>query len=260
MRAERRSWLWVTERFNGALSGTSPVTTPFLATIRAVWRMHLRRQVPDASLRARLVPDYALGCKRLLFSNAWYPALAREHVDVVTEAITELCPEGVRTSDGRLHESDVVIWGTGFAATDFLAGIAVTGADGRDLREEWADGARAHLGISVPGFPNLFCVYGPNTNLGGSSIIAMMEAQAGYIAQLVRAIADGRARALAARPEVYDRYDAEMQERLEAGVWSGCTSWYVDGSRITTNWPGLVAEYVERTATVRWDDLEAVAG
>ncbi|WP_372729187.1 flavin-containing monooxygenase [Nocardioides sp.] len=256
--AERRAVFWVTERFNAALGGDSRTTKPLLAAIRTAWRLTLRRQVPDADLRRRLVPDYPLGCKRLLFSNDWYPALAREHVDVVTDRVERLEADGVRTDDGRLHEADVVIWGTGFAATAFLAPMQVRGVGGVDLHEQWADGARAHLGISVPGFPNLFCIYGPNTNLGGSSIIAMMEAQADWIAQVARRIADGQARAVAVRPEVADEYDREMQQRLSTSAWSGCSSWYVDGPRITTNWPGLVGEYQARTASVDWDELDTV--
>lgn len=254
--AERRSVFWLTERLNGALGGDSPLTRPVLAGVRLAWQATLRRQVRDPELRAKLVPDYPLGCKRLLFSNDWYPALTRDHVEVVTERVTGLEPTGVRTGDGALHEVDVVIWGTGFAATSFLAPMTVTGVGGADLHETWTDGARAHLGLSVPGFPNLFCIYGPNTNLGGSSIIAMMEAQAGWIAQVARRIADGGARVVGVRPDIAEAYDDEMQSRLATSSWSGCSSWYVDGPRITTNWPGLVAEYQRRTATVDWSELD----
>ncbi|MFA6574928.1 MAG: NAD(P)/FAD-dependent oxidoreductase [Nocardioides sp.] len=256
--AERRSVFHLTELYNRALGGDSRVTKPLIAALRTAWRLTLRRQVHDPELRRKLVPDYPIGCKRLLFSNDWYPALNRDHVDVVTERVSAIEPGGVRTADGRLHEADVLIWGTGFAATEFLAAITVTGAGGADLHQLWHDGARAHLGVSVPGFPNLFCIYGPNTNLGGSSIIAMMEAQAGYIAQVTRRIADGGAHAVAVRPEVADAYDKEMQSRLSTSAWASCNSWYVDGSRITTNWPGLVSEYQRRTADVDWDELEEV--
>jgi cation diffusion facilitator CzcD-associated flavoprotein CzcO len=255
---ERRATYELTELFNRSLAGTSTVSRPLLATIRAVWRLHLRRQVRDPELRRKLVPDYPLGCKRLLFSNDWYPALSRDHVDVVDERITGIEPTGVRTADGRLHEADVLIWGTGFAAADYLGTIDVRGVDGVSLREVWAGGARAHLGLTVPGFPNLFCVYGPNTNLGGSSIIQMLEAQATWIAQVARRIADGGARALVVRRDAWEAYDAEMQGRLGTGIWSRCTSWYRSGSRITSNWPGPVAEYQTRLASVDWTTLEEV--
>ena len=174
----------------------------------------------------------------------------------MTDKISTIEASGVRTADGRLFEADVIIWGTGFAATQFLAPMEVTGVGGADLHQQWADGARAHLGVATPGFPNLFFVYGPNTNLGGSSIIGMMEAQAGYIAQVVRRIADGGARLVAPREDVYAAYDEEMQSRLRTSAWAGCDSWYVDGPRITTNWPGLVGEYKQRLAEVDWDELE----
>jgi cation diffusion facilitator CzcD-associated flavoprotein CzcO len=250
---ERRATYELTELFNRALEGTSRVRRPLLAAIRAVWRLHLRRQVRDPELRRRLVPGYPLGCKRLLFSNDWYPALDRDHVDVVTDRVTAIEPTGVRTADGRLHEADVLLWGTGFAATDFLGRIDVRGVDGRRLHDVWTGGARAHLGLSVPGFPNLFCVYGPNTNLGGSSIIQMLEAQAGWIAQVVAGLGD---RQVAARDDVWTAYDEEMQGRLGTGIWSRCDSWYRDGARITTNWPGTVAEYRTRLARVDWAELE----
>ncbi|AXV09413.1 Cyclohexanone monooxygenase [Euzebya pacifica] len=227
--------------------------------LRATWQATLWAQVRDADLRVRLVPDYPLGCKRVLFSNDWYPALDRDHVDVVTDDIVEVRPEGLVTADGRLHEADVIIWGTGFAATRFLDGIDVTGREGLDLHGVWADGARAHLGLAVPGFPQLFVMYGPNTNLGGSSIIQMLEAQASWIVQVVDAIAEGRVGCVDVRADVAGAYDAEMQERLGESIWSACTSWYTDGGRITTNWPGLVAEYERRLARVDFDELVDVA-
>jgi cation diffusion facilitator CzcD-associated flavoprotein CzcO len=253
--AERAVTFKLTELLNAALGGQVVWSKALLRTIGAAWRLHLRRQVKDPALRAKLVPDYEIGCKRILFSNDWYPAVARDHVDVVTERVAGIEPDGVRDAAGVLHEADVIIWGTGFAATAFLADVAVTGVDGADLHEAWSDGARAHLGLAVPGFPNFFAIYGPNTNLGGSSIINMMEAQAAYVAQVARRLADSGARRVEVRPEVYDAYDREMQSRLATTSWTGCDSWYVDGSRITTNWPGKVAEYQQRTAEVDWSEL-----
>jgi len=259
LRTERGSVFRLTEVLNRALEGESWTSKPVLKGLETAWRTHLRRQVKDAILREKLRPDYPIGCKRILFSNDWYPALDRDHVDVVTEPVTGVEPRGVRAADGTLHEADVVIWGTGFAATDFLGTVEVTGRDGADLGEVWADGAHAHLGITVPGFPNLFCVYGPNTNLGGSSIIGMLEAQAGWIAQVVRRIADGPAPAYEVRPEVSAAYDREMQDRLGDSIWSQCDNWYTERGRITTNWPGLVAEYQSRLRQVDWSHLQPVS-
>jgi cation diffusion facilitator CzcD-associated flavoprotein CzcO len=253
--AERSVTFRLTELLNAALGGQVRWSKALLAAMGTAWRLHLRRQVKDAALRARLVPDYEIGCKRILFSNDWYPAIARDHVELVTERVSAIEPGGVRDAAGVLHEADVIVWGTGFAATSFLADIAVTGAGGADLHEAWADGARAHLGLSVPGFPNFFAIYGPNTNLGGSSIITMMESQAAYVAQVARRMADAGKRRVEVRPEVYDAYDREMQSRLATTAWNGCDSWYVDGPRITTNWPGKVSEYQQRTAQVDWSEL-----
>jgi cation diffusion facilitator CzcD-associated flavoprotein CzcO len=254
---ERRSVFRLTELLNSALEGESWATRkPVLKGLESAWRLQLRRQVKDKALREKLRPDYPIGCKRILFSNDWYPALGRDHVEVVTEAVSAVEPGGVRAADGTLHEADVLIWGTGFSATDFLGGIEVTGRDGADLGALWSDGAYAHLGIAVPGFPNLFVVYGPNSNLGGSSIIGMLEAQSGWIAQVVRRIADGPSPALEVRADVTEAYDREMQTRLGDSVWVQCDNWYTDGSRITTNWPGKVAEYQSRLRDVDWSELQ----
>ena len=202
------------------------------------WRLQLRRQVRDPRpARASCVPDYPIGCKRILFSNDWYPALDRDHVEVVTEAVTGVEPGGVRAADGTLHEADVLIWGTGFAATDFLGGIEVTGARRRRPRTSCGRTARTPTSASPsPGFPNLFSVYGPNTNLGGSSIIGMLEAQAGWIAQVVRRIADGPVRAFEVRPEVAEALrpgDAGAARRQRLGVVRQLVHATAAGSRRT---------------------------
>jgi cation diffusion facilitator CzcD-associated flavoprotein CzcO len=258
LRGERGATFHLTELLNRALGGDSLITAPLLTTLRLAWLAQLRRQVKDPALREKLQPDFPIGCKRILFSNDWYPALARDHVSVVTDAIAGIEPTGVRTADGTLHDADVLIWGTGFAATDFLRTIRVVGRDGVELHDVWRDGATAYLGLGVPGFPNLFCIYGPNTNLGGSSIIGMMEAQAGWIAQVARRIADTDHRSFEVRGEAAERYDREMQARLGRSAWAACDNWYKDGGKITTNWPGLVGEYKERLAQVDWSALESV--
>jgi cation diffusion facilitator CzcD-associated flavoprotein CzcO len=239
-----RQLTWVlTERFNKALIEN----TPLKKTVELGWRAQLRRQVRDPELRAKLVPDYPFGCKRVLFSNDWYPALTQPNVDVVTEPVVEVLPEGVRSGDGKLHEVDVIIYGTGFAATEFLAPIRVTGVDGADLHARWEKGARAYLGICVPDFPNLFVVYGPNTNLGGSSIINMLEAASRAITTLLRHTEHQSARSITVRPDAEQRFDDEIQGRLSGSVWASCHNWYhQDGGRISTNWPGLVEEYKQR--------------
>lgn len=232
----------LSEQLNRSLTGTNPMKK----VLENAWRVHLRHQVKDPALRAKLRPEDPIGCKRLLFSNAWYPALVQPNVDVVTEAVVEVLPNGVRDAAGTVHEVDVIIYGTGFAATEFLAPMAISGVGGLALADAWKNGARAYYGICVPGFPNLGVVYGPNTNLGGSSIINMMESQSALIRQLVEAVAQGGSIAVSEQAE--ERFDAEVQQRLTESVWGGCESWYRDeAGRVTTNWPGTVVEYKNRT-------------
>lgn len=256
--AAMRGLIWeISEFFGLALTRVAPLAR----LIGIVASANIKRHIKDPVLRAKVTPDYPIGCKRVLFSNDWYPALASDNVDVQTEAISEVTPAGVRTADGRLHDVDVIICGTGFKATEFLAPMTITGRDGRDLHAEWAGGARAHLGMAVPGFPNMFLIYGPNTNLGSSSIILMMEQQARYIRQLTEELArGGGGRAFEVRADVEQAYDAEVQARLDAGVWTTCDSWYRTASgRVTTNWPGLVHEYQRRTRAVALADYEVVS-
>ncbi|MDR7274354.1 flavin-containing monooxygenase [Catenuloplanes atrovinosus] len=217
-----------------------------------------RWQVRDPVLRAKVTPTIPLGCKRTLFTNAWLPVLGRPDVELVTERITAVEPRGVRTADGVLHEADLLVYGTGFAAAEFVAPMRITGCDGVTLRETWRDGAHAYLGMAVPGFPNMFLVYGPNTNTGTTSVVIFQEAQARYIVQAVRALAAG-APPLCVSPEVAARHDAELRRRLSASVWTGCDSWYVGpGGRIVTNWPGTGREYVRRTARLNLADYAGV--
>jgi cation diffusion facilitator CzcD-associated flavoprotein CzcO len=232
---------------------------PLRRAVELTFRAHLRHQVPDRKLRGALKPDYRFGCKRLLFSNDWFPTLRRPNVRVVTEPVTALTPTGVRSGDGVEHPADVVIYGTGFRATEFLAPVRITGVGGRELSGEWADGAHAYLGMAVPDFPNMFIVYGPNTNLGGNSIIYMMERQYRYVRQVVRRLAERGGGCVQVRRPVADAFDREVQGRLAGGVWSACTSWYHDGDgRIPTNWPGLVWEYGRRTRRVDFTDYQDV--
>ncbi len=251
--AAMRQLIWeITEFFGLALTRVAPLA----GLIGIVAAANLKRHIKDPVLRAKLTPDYPIGCKRVLFSSEWYQALAHDDVSVETGAITEVTTTGVRTADGQghevLHEVDVIIYGTGFKATEFLAPMTITGRDGRDLHVEWAEGARAHLGMTVPGFPNMFLIYGPNTNLGSSSIILMMEQQARYIRQLTEELARGGvACAFEVRPAAEQAYDADVQSRLDSRVWTACDSWYRTASgRVTTNWPGLVHEYRRRTTNV----------
>jgi cation diffusion facilitator CzcD-associated flavoprotein CzcO len=185
-----------------------PRTIGRLAGLRSA--AFMRRQLPDPDLRRRAWPTYAFGCKRVLFSSHYLPALSRPNVELVTDAIVEVTDSGLRTGDGRVHEVDCIIWGTGFRATEFVAPTRVAGAGGRTLDEVWSDGAHAHLGLTVPGFPSMFLMYGPNTNTSGGSIIFYHEAQAGYIRQALEHLRAGGYRHLEVRPEVEAASDREL--------------------------------------------------
>ena len=213
----------------------------------------LQRLVQARGIRTVTTPDTAMGCKRVLFTGDWYRTLRRPDVDVVTAPIDRITATGVVTAGGASHDCDLLVYGTGFAATEFLTPLRVHGRDGRSLHDEWRDGARAHLGIAVPGFPNMFLMYGPNTNTGNTSVVYFHEAQARYIVQAVRVIAAGGP--IEVRADVAATFDAELQARLASSVWAGCESWYRTGTgRIVTNWPGMASEYRARTARLVTSD------
>jgi len=223
----------------------------------AAWsQAFIRMQVRDPVLRRKLWPDYPLGCKRVLFSSHYLPALQRPNVEVVTDAIDRITPGGV-VAGGRERPVDCIVWGTGFKANEFVVPMAVTGRDGRDLQQAWSGGAEAHLGITVAGFPGMYMLYGPNTNLGVGSIIEMIEAQVAYVSGALRAARTAGA-PLDLRPEV-QRWSGDLvQDRLRDSIWTACDSWYrQDGAgRVVNNWPGLMAEY--RRATREFDPSEYV--
>jgi len=227
----------------------NPRTLGRLGKARA--HVFMRWQLRDPEVRRKAWPDYTFGCKRILFSSHWLPALQRPNVELVTDAVTGITPAGVVTADGLEREVDVLIWGTGFKTTDFMFPMEIVGASGRTLREEWADGAHAHLGMTIPGFPSLFVMYGPNTNTSGGSIIVYLEAQAAYIRQALQLVRSRVAAAIDVRPEVEAASDRAVQARFEGTAWTQCDSWYRDESgRIVANWPGYMREFLEQTRTL----------
>ncbi|AEF39174.1 flavin-containing monooxygenase [Hoyosella subflava] len=222
---------------------------------------HLRNQVPDPELRAKLTPDYPAGCKRGLFSNDYFPALTRPNVTVETTGIREVTETGVVTEDGVHHEADVIIYGTGFKGTEFLWPMKIFGAGRQALQDVWGPkGARAYLGMAIPEFPNLFVMYGPNTNLGVGSIVYMIESQARYIRQAVEVLARRPGQYLSVRPDVEEAFDEKLQKRLDRSPWNFCSSWYRNAAgRITNNWPGTVSSYRRKTRRLKLDDYHLVS-
>lgn len=204
----------------------------------------LTKTVTDEVTAEALLPDYPVGCKRILISNDWYPTLFRPNVHVVTDPVERITPHGV-VAAGVEHPVDTIIFGTGFASTGFLAPIRVTGRDGRDLHTEWHDGAEAHLGITVSGFPNLFLLYGPNTNLGHNSIVFMLERQIGYALTWIRRLVDDDVTSVEVREAAQADSNARLQRRLNRTVWAAsCHSWYKTATgKITNNWAGPTVAY-----------------
>jgi cation diffusion facilitator CzcD-associated flavoprotein CzcO len=209
----------------------------------------MRSQLKDPAVLEKVWPDYTFGCKRVLFSSYFLPALQRPNVELVSDPIAAIEPGGILTADGAAHELDCIIWATGFKTNDFMFPMAVSGRDGVELSDAWAKGAHAHLGICVPSFPNMFVMYGPNTNTSGGSIIFYLEAQAAYLRQAVQQLATRRAGALEVRPEVEFASDRAVQRRFAGTAWTECDSWYRDEQgRILANWPGYMREYQKQVA------------
>lgn len=222
-------------------------------------RGHLERQVPDPALRARLTPDYTIGCKRILLSSDYYPALQRPDVDLVTEKITEVIPSGVVTADGTVHEVDVLVYATGFRVIDSADELNVTGRGGVKLTDAWQQGVEAFRGITVPGFPNFFLLLGPNTGLGHTSVVFMIETQVRHVLSCLRILSARKASTIEAKATATRAYNDALQRRLRRGVWSvgGCRSWYLDGAGVNRAiWPGSTTEYWARTRRARRRDYE----
>lgn len=222
-----------------------------LAPMAWIGKQHLKRQVPDRQLRRKLIPRYSPGCKRLLLSNDYYPALTKPNVDVITEGITEILPRSIVTTDGAEHETDAIIFATGFLVTDNPVMERVRGRDGRSLAKAWLDnGLRAYLGTTVPGFPNLFLMTGPNTGIGHTSLLVMIEAQIRYVMSCLKLMSRHRISTVEVRESTVDAFSAELQERSKTTVWTagGCQSWYLDAEgRNTTLWPDFTWRFVRRT-------------
>ncbi|MFF5859505.1 flavin-containing monooxygenase [Streptomyces sp. NPDC012751] len=229
-----------------------------LGLVEQLAKRNMARAVKDPALRAKLTPDYRIGCKRILLSSTYYPALARPNVDVVASGLSEIRGSTVVAADGTEAEVDAIIFGTGFHVTDMPIAERVVGAEGVTLAESWKNGMRALRGAAAAGFPNWMTIIGPNTGLGNSSMILMIESQLNYMADYLRQldVLGGRT-ALDARPAAVDSWNHRVQERMKRTVWNtgGCTSWYLDASgRNTTIWPGTTTEF--RRATQRVDLAE----
>ncbi|MFB8004284.1 NAD(P)-binding domain-containing protein [Nocardia sp. NPDC056000] len=231
----------------------------YMPVVRAVAKTQLRQQVRDPELRARLTPEYEIGCKRMVMDNGYYPALQRENVELVTAAITEITETGIRTADGVEHPADVIIYGTGFKVVDKTDDQTLIGANGQTIQQLWRDGPQAYLGLATYGLPNYFLLMGPNTGVGNQSIVFIIEAQARYIVALLAAMRAREATRVEVKSHVQQQFNRDLQRRSRGTVWTtgGCRSWYLDSDGVNRAiWPGSTLDYWRRTRTPRLADFE----
>lgn len=216
----------------------------------AVALRHLRRQVRDPELRRKLTPDYSIGCKRILPSDDWYPALQQPNVELVDQGVKAVTETGLVAADGSEHEVDTIVFATGFHVTDMPIGQKVRGRGGVLLDDVWRGSPQAYLGATVAGFPNMFTLIGPNTGLGHSSMVYMIESQIQYVLDALRVMDERGLTSVEVRQDVQDAYNAELQAKMPKTVWmSGCASWYIDANgRNTTIWPDFTFRFRKRTA------------
>jgi cation diffusion facilitator CzcD-associated flavoprotein CzcO len=234
----------------GALGMT---TRPgILRAFRAVGRSQINKAIDDPALRAKVTPSDEIGCKRIMLTDEWYPALTKPNVELVTDAIAEVTPGGLRLADGSERQADVIVLATGFSTHGFVAPMEVVGAGGRTLAQEWSEVPRAYLGMSVPGFPNMFLLYGPNTNGGTGSVIYTIEAGVSHVIAALGELERTNARRIEVGRRAAEAFDRELRAALAGSVWhTGCTNWYVDeNGNDPSQWPWLWSSYRRRTARI----------
>jgi cation diffusion facilitator CzcD-associated flavoprotein CzcO len=235
------------------------ISPTLMAPLEQLAVRHLKSQVTDPALRAGLTPDYTIGCKRILLSSDYYPALQRPNVALVTDDIAGITAHGVVTADGTEHPADVIIYGTGFRVIESVTSLNVAGRDGRKLAPETLE---AYRGVTVTGFPNLFLLLGPNTGLGHTSVVFMIESQIQHVLSCLRRLAREKADVIEVSEAAQRRYNDALQRRLRRAVWSegGCDSWYLDADGVNrTLWPGFTFEYWARTRRARRADYRVTA-
>jgi cation diffusion facilitator CzcD-associated flavoprotein CzcO len=221
-----------------------------LPLFRALAQRQIKAAIADPELRRKLTPSDEFGCKRVMLTDEWYPALAQPNVELVAEAIEAIVPGGIRAGDGSEQAADAIILATGFASHDFVAPMRVVGRDGRSLAEEWGEVPRAYLGLSVPGFPNFFLLYGPNTNGGSGSVVNTLECGIDHVLAALRELERAGASRIEVRSQAAEEFDRELRAALAETVWhSGCSNWYVDeNGNDPSNWPWTWTAYRRRTA------------
>jgi len=232
-----------------------------LPAFRAISRRRIDKAISDPGLRRKVTPTDEIGCKRIMLTDEWYPTLTKPNVELITDRIAEVTPAGIRTQDGGERAADVLVLATGFATHGFVAPMEIAGAGGRRLSEAWAEVPRAYLGLSVPGFPNMFLLYGPNTNGGSGSVVNTIESGMNHVIAALRELDRAEARRIEVSRAAAERFDRELRAALAGTVWhSGCTNWYVDENGHDPNqWPWLWTTYRRRTERLEPDAYELVA-
>jgi cation diffusion facilitator CzcD-associated flavoprotein CzcO len=253
MRALRDGIYWLLEIRGAGFA----VHTRLMAPLQWAAKRHIQRQIGDPALRAKVTPDYTIGCKRILLSSGYYPALTRPNVELVTDAIARITQTGVVCADGSVYPADVIIYGTGFKTVEAFAELSVAGRDGVKLQDVWRGGVEAYHGITVAGFPNFFLLLGPNTGLAHNSVIFMIESQVQHVMSCLRLLASQNGQTIEVRASALRRFSDGIQRRLSRAVWSegGCVSWYLDADGVNRAlWPGFSSEYWARTRRARRAD------
>jgi cation diffusion facilitator CzcD-associated flavoprotein CzcO len=232
-----------------------------LPAFRAISRRRINAAISDPELRRKVTPTDEIGCKRIMLTDEWYPTLTKPNVELIADRITEVTPGGIRTQAGGERPADVLVLATGFATHGFVAPMEIAGAGGRRLSEAWAEVPRAYLGLSVPDFPNMFLLYGPNTNGGSGSVVNTIESGVNHVIAALRELDRAEARRIEVSRAAAERFDRELRTALAGTVWhSGCTNWYVDENGNDPNqWPWLWTTYRRRTERLEPDTYELVA-
>ncbi len=229
-----------------------------LPAMRAIARRQIDKAIKDPELRRKVTPTDEVGCKRVMLTDEWYPTLTQPNVELVVDRLTEVTATGIRTADGVERPTDVIVLATGFRTHDFVAPMEIAGAGGRSLGDTWSEVPRAYLGLTVPSFPNLFLLYGPNTNGGTGSVIYTLEAGIAHVIAALRELDRAGADRIELRVPAAERFDRELRAALRETVWhSGCTSWYLDEHGNDPNqWPWTWSAYRRRAAAVSQDDYQ----
>lgn len=250
-----RASVYAFQEFGAAAMTSKPWLLPIL---RAIAKRQIDSAIDDPELRRKVTPSDEVGCKRIMLTDEWYPTLAQPNVELITERIETLTPSGIRDASASERPADAIVLATGFASHDFVAPMEIAGREGRTLDEEWAQVARAYLGLSVPGFPNLFLLYGPNTNGGTGSVVNTLECGIGHVLAALKEMERARAERIEVRREAAEHFDRELRAALAKTVWhSGCSNWYVDeNGNDPSNWPWLWSTYRRRTGQLEPEAYE----